>query len=304
MKSRFTHEEFVLEAKQCNPNIKIIGKYKSLKTKVNCKCIKHNLIWDGNPTAILRGCGCKLCKSEKISSALSLSNQEFISRISNSIQPLETYKNNTTKILCKCKSCGHEWKVLPSNLLKGSGCIVCTNHYKDNEIFLSQLSEILPYIIPKENYNGSYEKIKCSCLKCGNDFVKAPNKLFAGQGCPFCEKSKGEMKINSFLQYNHIDFDTQKRFYDLRGVKNGQLSYDFYLPDYNLLIEYQGNFHDGTADIQTEEGFIIQQEHDKRKREYAKDHNIDLLEIWYYDIDNIEQILMNKLHINNIKKPA
>lgn len=35
--------------------------------------------------------------------------------------------------------------------------------------------------------------------------------------------------------------------------------------------------------------------HDEIKRKYAKDNKIDLLEIWYYDFDNIETILRNKL---------
>ena len=43
--------------------------------------------------------------------------------------------------------------------------------------------------------------------------------------------------------------------------------------------------------------FARQQEHDRRKREYAKQNNIDLLEIWYWDYDNIEDILSNKLNI-------
>ena len=45
--------------------------------------------------------------------------------------------------------------------------------------------------------------------------------------------------------------------------------------------------------------FKKQLEHDRRKREYAKKNNIDLLEIWYYDIDNIENILIERLHIEN-----
>ena len=72
--------------------------------------------------------------------------------------------------------------------------------------------------------------------------------------------------------------------------------YDFYLPEHNLLIEYQGQFHDGTAHQQSKKEFERQQEHDKRKREYAKDNNIKLLEIWYYDFDNIEEILNKELN--------
>jgi hypothetical protein len=71
------------------------------------------------------------------------------------------------------------------------------------------------------------------------------------------------------------------------------------LTKYNLLVEYQGEFHDGTAWQQTEIDFLRQKEHDKRKKIYAKNHSIHLLEIWYWDYDNIEQILSEML--NNLE---
>lgn len=70
------------------------------------------------------------------------------------------------------------------------------------------------------------------------------------------------------------------------------------MSDFDLLIEYQGNFHDGSSfvgDFFTKERLEIQKEHDKRKRKYAKEHNIKLLEIWYWDFDNIEKILNNNI---------
>ena len=84
------------------------------------------------------------------------------------------------------------------------------------------------------------------------------------------------------------------------GVNGKKLSYDFYLPQYNLLIEFQGEQHEQPIEhFGGEEQFKIQQEHDRRKREYAKLHNINLLEIWYYDINNIKKILTETL--NNLK---
>ena len=47
----------------------------------------------------------------------------------------------------------------------------------------------------------------------------------------------------------------------------------------------------------SKEDFERQLEHDRRKKEYAKQNNINLLEIWYYDIDNIEEILINELNL-------
>ena len=47
--------------------------------------------------------------------------------------------------------------------------------------------------------------------------------------------------------------------------------------------------------ILVEKNSLIQQEHDNRKRDYSKLHNIDLLEIWYYDIEKIEDIMRKAL---------
>ena len=70
------------------------------------------------------------------------------------------------------------------------------------------------------------------------------------------------------------------------------LRFDFYLPDYNLLIECQGIQHkEWREGWQTKEDFERQLEHDKRKREYAKEHNIDLLEILYYELKDIKNII-------------
>lgn len=141
--------------------------------------------------------------------------------------------------------------------------------------------------------------------------------------CPKCQYSEGEDKINQYLinngfikitqeQYKKLSNKTinyyvcQKEFDNLLGVGNGNLSYDFYLLNYNLLIEYQGEFHDyEQKGMYKRTKYLInnlekQAEHDRRKREYAKDNDIELLEIWYYDFDNIEQILDDYFKNNKI----
>lgn len=82
----------------------------------------------------------------------------------------------------------------------------------------------------------------------------------------------------------------KKRFDDLYGNYNRKLSYDFYLPTYNLLIEYQGKQHYCSVELfGGEAGLKIRKEYDDKKREYAKNNNINLLEISY--LDNIEEKL-------------
>ena len=155
-------------------------------------------------------------------------------------------------------------------------------------------------------YIKASEKIYIIHNICGNKFsITAQSMLNVNYNhCPFCDyASKGEQRIIDYLDsFMKNQYVYQKSYDGLIGIGGGLLSYDFYLPQYNLLIEYQGEFHDGTASQQTLEEFEIQKEHDQRKREYAKSHSIDLLEIWYWDFDNIEDILYNYLKKKENKK--
>lgn len=105
--------------------------------------------------------------------------------------------------------------------------------------------------------------------------------------------SIGERKIFVFLKNNNIFFEREKSFKDLKNKQ--YLRYDFYLPDYNLLIEFDGEQH--YFDIRYEGEVNDVNKRDKMKDNYAKEHNIDLLRIPFWEIDNIEKILKEKLNI-------
>ena len=158
--------------------------------------------------------------------------------------------------------------------------------------------------------NGSLDpfKIQKACskkvwLKCqenethGSYFVSCANFTSGGRRCPICRESHGERKIREYLMKNNIEFIPQKTFSNLLGTGNKPLSYDFYIPSKNLLVEFQGEQHYRPVDFnnegmeQAEKNFEIQQEHDRRKRDYAQQNNIDLLEITYLEEDEIEEIL-------------
>lgn len=74
------------------------------------------------------------------------------------------------------------------------------------------------------------------------------------------------------------------------------LPFDFYLPDYNLLIEYQGKQHFFNDFFK--ENIKHRQYLDKIKKNFCISNNIDFLEITYKN--NIKQKL-NK-YINEYKK--
>lgn len=138
--------------------------------------------------------------------------------------------------------------------------------------------------------------------------------------CPECQFSQGEERISNCLIYNNWikitqeEFDNllnkncnyyipQKTFDRLLGLGGGLLSYDFYLPKYNLLIEYQGLQHEKFCGgiHKSKKDFEKQVEHDRRKKEYTLENKYYFLEIWYCDFDNIEKILESKLKELSIK---
>ena len=133
-----------------------------------------------------------------------------------------------------------------------------------------------------------------------------------GANCPFLITYRGENYIKQYLQKNNISFNTQKKFSDLFGIGDGQLSYDFSISNEKyeyILIEYNGIQHYEANDFfGGKEQFKKQKEHDKRKRDYAKKHGYKLITVKYtYDTyESVEEYLDKELKklgvINDTKK--
>lgn len=219
------------------------------------------------------------------------------------IIPIERYDGAYKKIKFKCLIHGEEFTRSPHDMLCGkTGCKQCEWDKRSRHTLFTQdeyeelvgKSGVDVEIIGK--YIGMNKPMKYRCRMCGNEWVSpARAPIYDNEGCPRCRSSKGEKSIRNWLIDNGIQFEEQKRFDGLVGTGGKKLSYDFYVDDMNMLIEYQGEFHDGTAKLATDESLEKQQEHDKRKREFAEENNIKLIEIWYYDFENIEKILSQYL---------
>ena len=188
-----------------------------------------------------------------------------------------------------------------NNLKQGFGCKYCgiERVASSRRLSLQQAKEIFArhdMVLLDQEYKNSNTPMKYICKhheEFGVQYMALSNAY--KQHCPHCNTIKGEDKISRYFLENNIKFVPHKSYDDLRGVGGGKLSYDFYLPNFNLLIEYQGEQHEHPVNVfGGEEQFQIQQEHDFRKREYAKTHGVELFEIWYYDFANLEQILDNK----------
>ena len=122
-----------------------------------------------------------------------------------------------------------------------------------------------------------------------------------GANCPFLTTYRGENYIKQYLSKKQYFFNTQQKFPDLFGTGDGQLSYDFSIPNEkygHILIEYNGIQHYEANDFfGGEEQLKKQKEHDKRKRDYAKKHGYKLITIKYtYDTyESVEEYLDKEL---------
>lgn len=152
----------------------------------------------------------------------------------------------------------------------------------------------------------SGRKFKFICETCGNVFYKRIEDIvLRNQWCPECSMSKGENRIKKWLLENNVKYEYEKKFECLVGLGGNNLSYDFYLPYYNFLIEYQGEQHLKYIKgfHKSKKSFSTQLEHDRRKREYAINNGYgEVLEIWYKNFDNIENILEKQINHSNPTK--
>lgn len=109
------------------------------------------------------------------------------------------------------------------------------------------------------------------------------------------------MAESIFKKHNFV-YEPQKRFNDCCDKK--PLPFDFYLPDYKLVVEIMGEQHEHPVEyFGGEKSFKKCIEHDKIKRDYLKTNNINILDIWYYDFDKMEELIVNKIQeiLNNTK---
>lgn len=185
----------------------------------------------------------------------------------------------------KCLKCNSIYIKKGYNFLDGRKVSICKKCFPTQEgIFEND------YIPPEgytliEPYQGAHKNILVR-HKCGFIWKVKPNNLNFGKGCPKCrkKKSKGEQKIINYLEDNQIEY----KFQIPVQLEGHSLTMDFYLPDFDLYIEYNGEQHYRPIEhFGGIEKFNKQIENDKLKQR----HFNNLLIISYLDFDKIDQIL-------------
>ena len=297
VKRRVSFEDFLAQAREIHGNkynyykdsfVKISG-----KTKINCPI--HGDFEQMADTHIGQGSGCPDCGLATQVEKRKMSLEDFILK-SQAVHGDKynyskvIYTNNREKIIVICQVHG-EFYPAPGNFLLGSGCPKCSiieqheNQKKNVKDFINDSVKVHgdKYDYSKVVYNGGKNFVEIICKKHG-DFHQTPNTHQRGSGCPSCNTSKGENLIKLILSNLEIEYLSQHTFEGL--VDKRKLKCDFYLPNNNLVIEYNGRQHyEEVKSWGGQNGLSEVRRRDELKRVFFKSNNIRLLEIHYTEKD-------------------
>ena len=287
-KCRIT-EEFITKSKNKYGNnsfdySNVIYTYQ--KNPVNLICKNHGSFNITPKNHLGINFGCLKCSEENVR----INKKKFIERATKihdnkyDYSSVKDIQKQDTKIIIKCPIHGN-FNQYVYNHLKGNGCKKCSNKKINLNMFLKRArkihGDIYDYSHLKENDikgNGYDIVIKC---KTHGDFKQRISHHTRGVGCPSCSESKGERKVRNYLNNKKIKFISEKRI----SFMDKNYRYDFYIPEKNLYIEYDGEQHfkkTGKTNYMSY-GFAERIKDDKWKTMCIIHKNASLLRIHYND---------------------
>jgi hypothetical protein len=226
-------------------------------------------------------------------------------------------QNNDNRWLWKCQcSCEKHSIVytsmhkLKSGNTKSCGCLQREWAVKKNKMGIIDLTGQRYGMLTVIRDLGTINKThywECQC-DCGNITKVSVNDLrrdlygdktrHGTYSCGCLSKSVGEKKVKTQLELLQIKFEREKTFEACKNLETDRrLRYDFYLPDYNTCIEYDGFTHFiANGGWNTEENLAGIQYRDNIKNKFCKDNNIRLVRIPYTDFNKIDiNYILNRI---------
>lgn len=199
---------------------------------------------------------------------------------------LEYYIEYSTRIRMIHWDCGTKFRVSPDNFYVGQRCPLCVGRKRrTTEEFYQEVRDLVG---DEYTFYGDLKrldsKMPVTHNKCGHNYEVSPTSFITNSArCPNCYHSKGEEAVANVLQRISTEYIREYKFDEL-----GQKRFDFYLPELNAVIEYDGEQHFEPVELWGgEENLKKVQESDKIKDEFCASESIGILRIPYWEIDKI-----------------
>lgn len=310
LNSRLSQESFILKATERHAGKYLYDKvvYRDSHSRVIITCPIHG-DFKQLPYQHLNGHGCKKCATELTREKESISLDQFIerARACHTIQydyskVAFTGAHSTVRIICPIHG---EFKQVVNTHLRGADCPKCAyaqnalKRTKPLEKFVEDAKRVHgdKYDYSQTVYLGAKKKVAIRCKKHNMIFWQKPNAHLNGNGCPICAQSRLEADVLRMLKFQRIVFEVEKTFDWL--VYKGNLFLDFFLPEYSVAIECQGEQHFHACDYYGgESAYRVTKQRDEQKRRLCEEHGIRVL--YYSDlglhasyevIDNLDMLL-------------
>lgn len=269
----------------------VLSSYTRSTNKIKMKHNKCGYIWQVQASSFLQGNRCPKCKGGVRKSPEKF-REEFNHLVGDEYTLLSSYVNSKTKVKVKHNKCGHVYGVNPSSFLAGRRCPKCFGKFrKTTQQFKDEVYSLVgnEYTVLSE-YKSNKKKVIFKHNLCDKTFSMLPTDfIYAGHRCKWCFQhgsSHGNYWVAKALDQLHIKYIREYKFDDCKAKR--KLPFDFYLPNMNMCIEYDGKQHyDMASKYYSEE----EHEHDLIKDAYCKRKHITLVRLPERKYDSYKEVL-------------
>lgn len=184
-----------------------------------------------------------------------------------------------------CNKCKHKFEIAIYAIVNNkSWCCYCGNkrlcedacNYCYNKSLASHdKGQYVMNTDPRQIFSQSNNMYDFGCQDCKNIFNTTPYSVTGlGTWCPLC-RNKTELIVLNFLKSLNLNINTQYKMF-------GNYKYDFFLLNYNLIIEVDGEQH--FKQVSNWKSYLDSQKNDKIKMDYLVKNKISLIRILQTDI--------------------
>lgn len=268
-------ENFLLKLNKSFPNLKLISEFYSLEKSVTIKCPKHGNIKQ-RPNKLLK-VGCWKCYCKELAER---DKKIRLNKVLDKILEVhgdtytypyieEEFDTNNSYITIICPIHGKFTQQVKNHILQKQRCNKCVldNKRGTTKTFIDKAKKIHfnKYDYSKTKYGSSNEELIVICPKHG-EFPQRASHHLRGQGCPKCNaerfmvgKNEGEVFI-PFMRDILSNYDVT--LLEQYVVKKDTFQYyvDLYIPEKNLAIEYDEEYHSAQKEKDEERQTYIEKE--------------------------------------------
>lgn len=302
---KYTPDLYDERLSRINPSLIRVGEFVNLDTYTEFKCSECGHVWSASPKRAIKG---ESVCPECFKKSLCLTEDEVKQQLANNVPHIELvgeYSKKKDKTLFYCHKHDRTWLSTLDVVVKSCGCPDCKKEAisaagtMSHDEYVERLKIIHPDIEVVDQYQGGNIPLRHKCKKDGHIWKNKPVYILHGSGCPVCSETRGERKIRQWLEKHNIKFESEKRFDDCRDQHC--LPFDFYIPDINTCLEYDGEHHFRAVDFSNRNHqravyqFKMIKKHDQMKNDYCEENGIRLIRIPYWYYDDIDHYLKDYL---------